>query len=99
MRYGYFESRQVRELEMPWGWLGFRQRKRLLVTSCIYMYNMQRPCVTSVTVSPYNLPSNQIKSVVRVFVSISIFHDASRKENTYGKRSRNTRDNKDLIYL
>ena len=42
---------------------------------------------------------HQIKSVVRVFVSISIFHDASRKENTYGKRSRNTRDNKDLIYL
>ena len=51
----------VGELEMPWGWLGFRQRKRPLVTSCIYMYNMQRPCVTSVTVSPYNLPSNQIR--------------------------------------
>ena len=40
--------------------------------------------------------SHQIKSVVRVFVSISIFGDFSRKENTYGKRSWNTRDNKGI---
>ncbi len=41
----------------------------------------------------------QIKPVVRVFVFISIFSDVSRKENTYGKRSWNTRDNTGLIYL
>ena len=33
------------------------------------------------------------------FTAVNIFPDFSRKENIHGKRSRNARDNKALIYF